>query len=134
MSDGPDLLASTTLAGIPPEPRSAARRASWTESAARRWGTCGTLILAAFLALGVDLPVSRAMVEDHALRPLQHFLKSIEPFGQPPVVIGVSVGILLCGGRRRGVAFRIAAGALLAGVAGDIVKLCVARIRPQHFD
>src|SRR5207245_9538100 len=57
-----------------------------------------------------------------------------EPFGRPPVVVGVSVGILLCGGRRRGVAFRIAAGALLAGVAGDIVKLCVARIRPQHFD
>src|SRR5438552_424532 len=110
MSDGPDLQSSSTLAATLSAPRSephfAIRRTSWSESAARRWGTCATLILAAFLALGVDLPVSRAMVKDDALRPLQYFLKSIEPFGQPPVVIGVSVGILLCGGRRRGVAFR----------------------------
>jgi len=46
----------------------------------------------------------------------------------------VSLAVLLCGGIRRGAGFRIAAGALLSGLAVDLLKLCVGRIRPRHFD
>lgn len=92
------------------------------------------ITIAAFLALGLDVPVSRAMVQQHALRFLHHFLEAMEPFGQPPAVIAVSLAVLLCAGARRAIAFRIAAAALLPGVAIDILKLCIARVRPRDFD
>jgi membrane-associated phospholipid phosphatase len=90
--------------------------------------------MGAVLALAVDVPLSRAMVQGQALQPLHRFLESIEPFGRPPAVIAVSLAILVCGGMRRGTGFQIAAGALLSGLAVDSLKLCVGRIRPRHFD
>ncbi len=110
------------------------RIAICTGSVRRQWATLGLIMLAGFLALGIDLPLSRAMVEDHALASLHPFLESIEPFGQSPAVVVVSLAILLCGAGSCGRGFRIAAGALLSGLAVDILKLCVARIRPRHFD
>ncbi len=92
------------------------------------------IVIAAFLALGLDLPVSRAMVQEHALRFLHHFLESMEPFGQPPAVIAVSLAILFCAGAHRALAFRIAAAALAPGLTIDVLKLCVARVRPRDFD
>ena len=103
-------------------------------SAARSAVVFGQILIAACLALGLDLPISRAMVQQHVLGSLHHFLGSMEPFGQPPAVIISSLAILLCAGARRGVAFRIAASALLPGLSIDVLKLCVARIRPHHFD
>jgi undecaprenyl-diphosphatase len=105
-----------------------------SRSAPREYATLGLLLLAGLLALAIDLRLSRAMVEDHALKSLHRFLEMIEPFGQPPAVIIVSLAVLLCGGARRGAGFRIAAGAILSGLAVDVLKLCVARIRPRHFD
>jgi undecaprenyl-diphosphatase len=99
-----------------------------------QWVVCGLLALAGVLALAVDVPLSRAMVRGHALQPLHAFLEACEPFGRPPAVIIVSLAVLLCGGIRRGAAFRIAAGALLSGLAVDLLKLSVGRVRPRHFD
>ncbi|HMC12241.1 MAG TPA: phosphatase PAP2 family protein, partial [Pirellulaceae bacterium] len=59
---------------------------------------------------------------------------SMEPFGQPPAIIAVSLAVYLCGGIRRQAAFRIAGSFLLASLAANAVKLCVARVRPRHFD
>jgi membrane-associated phospholipid phosphatase len=92
------------------------------------------LILAAILAMAIDVPLSRVLVAGQALRLLHHFLESFEPFGRPPAVIAVALAVVLCGGSRRGAGFRIAAAALLSGLAVDILKLFVARIRPRHFD
>jgi len=103
-------------------------------SATRQWATCGLFVVAGLLALVIDVPLSRAMVQDRALQRLHRFLEMIEPFGQPPAVIAVSLAVLLCGGARRGAGFRIAAGALLSGLAVDVLKLCVARVRPRHYD
>jgi membrane-associated phospholipid phosphatase len=100
----------------------------------RPWIAFGVLVLAGVCALAVDVPLSQAMVKQKALQSLDGFLKSIEPFGQPAAVIGVSLAVLLCGGIRRGAGYRIAAGALLSGLAVDVLKLCVARVRPRHFD
>lgn len=101
---------------------------------AQPWRVGVLFALAGVLALLIDLDVSRAMIEGHALRPLHHFLQSIEPFGQPPAVIVVALAVLLCGGVRRGAGFRIAAGGLLPGLAADILKLCAARARPHQFN
>jgi membrane-associated phospholipid phosphatase len=90
------------------------------------------MVLAGLSALAVDLPLSRAMVEGQTLRPLHYVLNSIEPFGQPPAVVVVSLAVLLCGGVRRGAGFRIVAGGLVPGLLVDLLKLCVARVRPRH--
>jgi membrane-associated phospholipid phosphatase len=106
----------------------------WRGTARHRWGVWAVIVLGGVLALAVDVPLSRAMVEDHALQRLHNSLGSIEPFGQPAVVIAVSLGILLCGGSRRGEGFRIVSCALVAGIVTDLLKLCVARVRPRAFD
>jgi membrane-associated phospholipid phosphatase len=91
--------------------------------------------------MGVDLTLSRVMVPGHALHwngpPrewLHDFLGSFEPFGQPPAIMAVSLAVYLCGGRQRRAAFRIAGSFLLASLAANSVKLCIARVRPRHFD
>jgi membrane-associated phospholipid phosphatase len=103
-------------------------------TATGQWATFGLFVVAGLLAFLIDVPVSRAMVHDHALQHLHRFLEMIEPFGQPTAVIAVSLAVLLCGEARRATGFRVAAGALLPGLAVDVLKLCVARVRPRHFD
>ncbi len=66
------------------------------------WLVWGLFVVAGFLALGVDVPLSRAMVQGHALRRLHHVLESFEPFGQPTAILAVSLAVFLCGGKRRG--------------------------------
>jgi membrane-associated phospholipid phosphatase len=112
----------------------------------RGWQIWGLFVVAGILALGVDVTLSRVMVHGHAIHwqgPLREwvhdFLGSFEPFGQPPAIIAVSLAVYLCGGRRRGAALRIAGSFLLASLAANFFKLCVARVRPvfffkQHFD
>jgi membrane-associated phospholipid phosphatase len=98
------------------------------------------LFAAGFLALAVDVALSRVMVQGHALhwagrsRELIHdFLGSFEPFGQPPAIIAVSLAVYLCGGRRCGAAWRIAGSFLIASLAANLIKLCIARTRPNSF-
>jgi membrane-associated phospholipid phosphatase len=81
------------------------------------------------------------MVEGDWPQPLQRLrgtisrsLGAIEPFGQPVAVFSVSLAVLLCAGPRRGVGFRILAGAVGAGLAVDLLKISVARVRPKHFN
>jgi membrane-associated phospholipid phosphatase len=100
--------------------------------ALRHWSGFALILLAGLAALSVDLPLSRAMVEGQSLRPLHHALNSIEPFGRPPAVIAVALAMLSCGGVRRGAGFRIVAGGLMPGLIVDILKLCVARVRPRY--
>lgn len=107
----------------------------------RGWLVWGLFVVAGILAMGIDVTLSHVMVHGHAIHwqgPLRErvhdFLVSMEPFGQPPAVITVSLAILLCGGRRRRAAFRIAGAPILASLTCNAIKLCVARVRPRHFD
>jgi membrane-associated phospholipid phosphatase len=107
---------------------------------ATKWYLCLSFITLGCLAFAIDLPLSRFMVAEQWPQPWQglrrtihDFLGAIEPFGQPPAVIAVSWAVLLCVGRRRGVAFRILAGALSAGLLADLLKLLLARLRPHAF-
>lgn len=111
------------------------------ESSARKWFV-GVLIMAlGALAFTIDVPVSQMMVEGswpqpvrRLRKPIHDFLGAIEPFGQPTAVIAVSLAVLLCAGPGRGVAFRIFAGAVGAGLCVDVLKIIVARVRPRHFN
>ena len=100
----------------------------------RQWGAFLLLVAAGMVSLAIDIPLSRAMVQGEALLSLHGFLESFEPFGRPAIVIAVSLAVLLCGSARRGAGLRIAAGALLSGLTVDLLKLCVARVRPRSFD
>src|SRR5262245_2894326 len=100
----------------------------------RQLTICGLFALAGILALAIDVPLSQATFSEKSLHWLHGFLESIEPFGQPPAVVAVSLGVVMCGGVRRGAGFRIAAGALLSGLAVLVLKMCVARVRPRHFN
>jgi len=111
------------------------------ESGNRGWLIAGLLVAAGILAMGVDVTLSRFMVDGNAIhgpgpvrKPIHDFLGSIEPFGQPPTIIAVSMAVYLCGGTRRRAAFRIAGSFLLASLAANAVKLCIARVRPRQFD
>src|SRR5262245_13371548 len=88
-----------------------------SEITTRQLIMCGLFALAGIFALAIDVPLSQAMFSEKSLHWLHGFLESIEPFGQPPAVIAVSLGALMCGGLRRGAGFRIGAGALLSGMA-----------------
>jgi membrane-associated phospholipid phosphatase len=101
-------------------------------AAARHWSAFAFILLAGVMALALDLPLSQAMVEGQVMRPLHDALNSIEPFGRPPAVIAVSLAVLSCAGVRRGAGFRIVAAGLAPGLLVDILKLCVARVRPRH--
>jgi membrane-associated phospholipid phosphatase len=105
-----------------------------SENTRRHIMMCGLFALAGILALAIDVPLSQALFSEKSLHWLHGFLESVEPFGQPSAVIAVSLGVVMCGGVRRGSGFRIAAGALLSGLAVLLLKLCVARVRPRHFN
>lgn len=107
----------------------------------RGWLVWGLLVAAGFLAMGVDVAFSRVMVKGQALHwqgPLREriheFLGSMEPFGQPPAIIAVALAVYLCGGSQRRAAFRIAGSFVLASLAANAAKLCIARVRPRQFD
>src|SRR5260221_3220633 len=112
----------------------------------RGWPAWGVFAVARLVDLAVDIPLSQSIFRRHSLQSqglvrewLHHFLESIEPFGQPAAILFVSLAVYVCGGRRRQSAFRILGSFLLASLACNAVKLCVARVRPvsffkQHFE
>src|SRR5436305_11465584 len=94
----PDLLRSNAALprAAPAAGRDEAPRAAFQqEHAGRDWRILSVLVLSALLAMAIDVPLSRALVAGQALRSLHHFLESLEPFGQPPVVIAVALAVLL---------------------------------------
>jgi membrane-associated phospholipid phosphatase len=108
---------------------------------ALRWVPVFVLLLLAGLALAVDLSISRLMVDDRWPQPWQsirktvhNVLEAMEPFGQPTVVIAVSLAVMLCGGANRGIGLRIAVAGLCSGLVADLLKTMIARIRPRNFD
>jgi len=100
----------------------------------------GLLVAAGFLAVGIDVALSRVMVHGHPLywhgkgrEVIHELLGSFEPFGQPPVILAVTLAVILCGGSRRQAGVRILASYALASLASNLVKMCIARVRPVHF-
>jgi membrane-associated phospholipid phosphatase len=68
------------------------------------------------------------------MRPLHGFLESMEPFGQPTAILMFAGGLWLCSPRLRSGVPRLLAASLGAGLAADVCKLFLARVRPRSFD
>lgn len=108
--------------------------ASWTGSLGQQLKLPAALILLGILALAIDVPLSRKLVRDDALLFLDKALEAVEPFGHAVTVVLLIGGIFVCDLKRRRALPRVLASALGAGIAADLVKLCVSRVRPYDYD
>lgn len=92
------------------------------------------LAAAGAAALAVDVPLARIMVKGNALRSFDQVLETIEPFGHAFAVLLVVLAIGACDLTKRWALPRMLAAAIGAGIAADVFKLLVWRIRPYHFE
>ena len=93
-----------------------------------------TLIVAGFLALTVDLSLSRWCVEKNCPTALENLFSILEPFGHGLGVAIIGITIYCLDPRRRWALPRILCCVYLAGLAANGLKLLVARSRPRSFD
>jgi membrane-associated phospholipid phosphatase len=84
------------------------------------------------LALSIDLAVSRRCVAED-FRLAHRFLEQVEPFGQPPGAIIISLALWTCGALSRRDSLRVVLAPIASGLTADFLKLLVARSRPYHF-
>ncbi len=92
------------------------------------------LAAAAAAALSIDVSVSRWCVAGNCPKLIDYFLSSAEWFGNGIGVLLLALVIHQLDPPRRWALPRILATALLAGLAADVCKLLVVRIRPEHFN
>lgn len=92
------------------------------------------LALAGLAALAIDVPLARIMVKGNALRSFDQVLETIEPFGHAVAVLLVVLAIGACDVTKRWALPRMLTAAVGAGIAADVFKLLVWRIRPYHFE
>jgi membrane-associated phospholipid phosphatase len=98
------------------------------------WTTAAVLSAAGVAALAVDLPVARWVQSGACPDWLEKLAALGETFGHG---LGVAVIVLLIGvldPAHRVAIPRIVAASLGSGLAANVLKLLVARVRPHHFD
>lgn len=92
------------------------------------------LILGGVAALSIDVPVSRVLLKEGALNRFDKVFEVIEKFGHALAVGLIILTIGVCDATRRRAIPRLLAASMGAGLAADVVKLCVGRVRPLHYD
>ncbi|MFH1266036.1 MAG: phosphatase PAP2 family protein [Planctomycetota bacterium] len=115
----------------------------------RGGGSCGTagldkasrlvvlavlLLVAAAGALAVDCPLARWCVDDHCPRFFGLLFGVCEPFGNGLGVLVIVLAVYVLDPRRRAAVWRLLTMSLGAGLAANVVKMLVVRIRPHKFD
>lgn len=90
--------------------------------------------LLAPLALWMDIPAARYFLADRFPGDLQRVLSWSEVFGHGMGVVIIGITVLVVDPASKWKLPRLLVSALGAGLAADIVKLLVARLRPRHFD
>jgi membrane-associated phospholipid phosphatase len=91
-------------------------------------------VIAGFLALAVDCPISRWCVEKNCPASLENLFSTVEPFGNGLGVAIIGITIYCLDPRRRWALPRILGCAYSAGLAANGLKLLLARTRPHSFD
>lgn len=95
------------------------------------------LVLAAAAALSVDVPIAwafRRWDESATIRGYLGYVDAFEPFGHGLGVIFILFMLHQLDPSRRWAIPRVTACALAAGGAADVLKMLVARIRPNDFN
>jgi len=99
---------------------------------ALKWLSAALVLLGA-LSFAVDLPVSQWMHTHQGLKGLHQPLQVIEGIGDSTGVVLILFTLYLVAVPRRRELMRILCAVLAAGIAADIVKLCLARTRPRSY-
>jgi glycosyltransferase involved in cell wall biosynthesis/membrane-associated phospholipid phosphatase len=120
----------TSAQSLPVPPHAVALADQWTGSRATILVVPACLCLFAATALLVDLPLSQALVRDDALLAFDRIIEAAEAFGHATTVILLLLGIACADALNRRSLPRLMLAALGAGLAADVVKLCVSRLRP----
>jgi membrane-associated phospholipid phosphatase len=110
---------------------------TWTETrddAVQRWWTMpAVLALMACAALAIDASVARSSIDEGPLKALRDVLRLAELFGHGVGVVYIAVAIwTLDPAGRRSLGW-LAAGAWGAGIAANVAKMTIARLRPYHW-
>ncbi|MFH1918857.1 MAG: phosphatase PAP2 family protein [Planctomycetota bacterium] len=92
------------------------------------------LLVAAAGALAVDCPLARWCVDDHCPRFFGLLFGVCEPFGNGLGVLLIVLAVYVLDPRRRAAVWRVLTMSLGAGLAADVVKMLVVRVRPHKFD
>jgi len=103
----------------------------------KRWGPLLVPLLlvgAACAALAVDCPLSRWFVEQNCPGSLARLFAIGEPFGNAFGVLMIVLAIWTLDPARRWGIGRLLAMSLGAGLAADVVKMLIARVRPNNFN
>ena len=85
-------------------------------------------------ALAVDYRLAQWSLAGHCPAALRKLCQLSEPFGHGIGVLAISLLVFQLDPLRRWSVPRLLVISLGAGVAADMVKLFVARVRPRHFD
>lgn len=84
----------------------------------------------AILALTIDVPLSRWLVRDDGLIVMDRVIEAAEAFGHATTVVLLLLGLAAADAVNRRSLPRLLIAALGAGLAADVGKLCVSRLRP----
>lgn len=96
------------------------------------WAGLGLCLLGC-LALLVDLPISRWMHTRQGLKGLHQPLQVVEGLGDITGVAILLVSLFLIHVERRRELWRLFCAVLAGGLLADVVKFCVARLRPRSY-
>jgi len=94
----------------------------------------GILLLLGGAATGIDCPVARWCRGESCPEALAEVLQVIEPFGNGLGVLAVLIAVWSLDPGRRWSLARLAACAYLPGLAANLIKLMVLRVRPYAHD
>ena len=128
-SDQSDRVVASPTEDNPPQPPMA--------SVWQRWQPFvfpAILLVAGVTALAVDCPLALWCLGGSFPQYLRVVLTIFEPFGQGLGVLGVVLAIFLLDPARRWTLPRVLACSLGAGLAANLIKMMVARVRPRDFD
>jgi membrane-associated phospholipid phosphatase len=127
--------ATASTAGT--EPSSPGRRSGASSRAILRLNrveVATILLLLAFPALLVDVPLARWCLADHVPGDIERLLNAAEGFGHGLGVLLIIGVIHQLDPARRWTLPRLLAASLGAGMAANLVKMTIERARPHHFD
>jgi membrane-associated phospholipid phosphatase len=94
----------------------------------------GALLVVGLAALGVDCRLAQWLAEGRCPKSLDQFLARAELLGRGECVLLVALIVYQLDASRRWAAAWVLACPLLSGLAADLVKLSIARVRPHNFD
>ena len=105
-----------------------------TAEGSRPWfGLPAALLAVAVAALAVDCPFSQWCLQGNLPTSLKKVLHMAEPFGNGLGVLLIVIGIHQLDRERRWALPRVLLCSLGAGLAADVIKLSVVRLRPYNF-